>query len=157
MRSLLVLTLFAASSATAGVTVTFVAPEKFTDVRDRQFASKPDKNPHLAAIRRYTEKRAKRYLTKGQSLEIRFLDIDLAGDLRPQFHPELVDVRIVKSIYPPRMTFEYELKDDAGVVIKNERVELKDIGFDMNRTGLGNDALRFEKRMLDQWLRHNLP
>lgn len=156
MRLMICLLLWSASAAYAEVSVTFVSPEKFSDVRDRQFASKPDKNPHLAAIRRYTEERATRYLPAGQSLSIRFTDIDLAGDHIPQTNPNLTDVRIVTSLYPPRMSFEYEIKDADGAVLKSDRVDLKDLAFDSSQTGFASDPLRFEKRMLDKWMRKNL-
>ena len=133
------------------VTVVFVQPEKFTDVRDRQFASPPDKNPNLSGLRRYLETRGKRYLTGGQQLKIEFTDIDLAGDYEPIVHPSLDDVRIIKSIYPPRLQFRYRLTDASGRVLSEGEENLRDLGFDVHAITRNSDPLRYEKRMLERW------
>ncbi|MCP5474155.1 MAG: DUF3016 domain-containing protein [Rhodanobacteraceae bacterium] len=138
------------------VTVVFVQPEKFTDVRDRQFASPPDKNPNLSGLRRYLETRGKRYLTGGQQLKIEFTDIDLAGDHRAQSNVELADVRLVTSLYPPRLEFNYRLTDATGTALKSGTVKLRDLGFDTTSTGTASGPLRYEQRMLDKWLRQEI-
>jgi hypothetical protein len=138
------------------VTVVYVQPEKFTDVRDRQFASPPDKNPNLSGLRRYLETRGKRYLAGGQQLKIEFTDIDLAGDHRAQSNFELADVRMVTSLYPPSLQFNYSLTDASGATLKSGEVKLRDLGFDTTSTGTASGPLRYEQRMLDKWLRQDI-
>lgn len=135
------------------VRVEFVNPEKFSDVNDRQFASRPDKNPNLHAIRKHAEERAARYLGAGQTLRLEFLDIDLAGDHRPQQSPQLSDVRLVTRLYPPRMHLRFELKDAQGQLIDSGEAKLSDLAFDTRSAGLGSEPLRYDMRMLDDWLR----
>ena len=135
------------------VVVEFVNPENFTDIRDRQFASKPDENPHLRNLRKHMESRAARYVGPGQTLVIKFTDIDLAGDIEPHTNPNLLDTRIVKSVYPPRAKLSYVLSDARGAVIKSGDADLRELGFDAHNGGMSSDALRFDKRMLDKWLR----
>lgn len=153
---LIALALTPATAAPAGsVTVDFVQPEKFTDVRDRQFASPPDKNPNLSGLRRYLETRAARYLEDGQSLKIEFTDIDLAGDHHAQTNPRLSDVRLVTRLYPPSLKFNYVLKDAAGTVLRSGEEKLRDLAFDSSATS-GSGPLRYEERMLDKWLRQTV-
>lgn len=147
---------FSAAEPRGSVSVEFLQPESFTDVRDRQFASAPDKNPNLHQLRRYLEKRALRYLSDGQRLKITFTDIDLAGDHRAQTNPALNDVRLVTSLYPPRLKFNFELQDDSGAVLKSGEVKLLDLGFDTFSAGIGSEPLRYEQRMLDKWLRQEI-
>ena len=135
------------------VIVEFVNPENFSDIRDRQFASKPDENPHLRNLRKHMESEAARYVGSGQTLLIKFTDIDLAGDIEPHTNPNLLDTRIVKGVYPPRAKLSYVLTDARGGVIKSGDADLKDLGFDAYNGGMSSDALRFDKRMLDKWLR----
>ena len=135
------------------VVVEFVNPENFTDIRDRQFPSKPEENPHLKNLRKHMEKSAARYVGPGQTLLIKFTDIDLAGDLEPHTNPNLLDTRTVKSVYPPRAKLNYVLSDAQGAVIKSGDANLKDLGFDAHNGGMSSDPLRFDKRMLDKWLR----
>ena len=135
------------------VVVEFVNPENFSDIRDRQFPSKPDENPHLRSLRKHLEKSAARYFGPDQALLIKFTDIDLAGDIEPHSNPNLLDTRTVKAVYPPRAKLAYVLSDAQGAVIKSGDADLKDLGFDAHNGGMSSDPLRFDKRMLDKWLR----
>jgi hypothetical protein len=154
--ALALLTTPAPAADHGAVTVIFVQPEKFTDVRDRQFASPPEKNPNLSGLRRYLETRGIRYLADGQQLKLEFTDIDLAGDHRAQTHVELADVRLVTSLYPPRLEFNYSLTDASGATLKSGTVKLRDPGFDTTSTGTASGPLRYEQRMLDKWLRQEI-
>ena len=135
------------------VVVEFVNPENFSDIRDRQFPTKPEENPHLKNLRKHMEKSAARYVGPGQTLLIKFTDIDLAGDIEPHSNPNLLDTRTVKGVYPPRAKLNYVLSDAQGAVVKSGEADLKDLGFDAHNGGMSSDPLRFDKRMLDKWLR----
>lgn len=148
------LLLAAASAQAAGsVSVEFVNAEKFTDVNDRALKTSPEKNTNLAALRKHVETKGAKYLKPGQTLAISFTDIDLAGDHKPQLSPQMQDVRVVTGLYPPRMSFNYILKDASGQVLKSGEAKLSDVGFDTHSAGLTSDPLRYEKRMLDKWMR----
>lgn len=135
------------------VVVEFVNPENFTDIRDRQFPSRPEENPHLNNLRKHMEKSAARFVGPGQTLLIKFTDVDLAGDIEPNSNPNLLDTRTVKGVYPPRAKLSYVLSDAQGTVVKSGDADLKDLGFDAHNGGMSSDPLRFDKRMLDKWLR----
>jgi hypothetical protein len=63
-------------------------------------------------------------------------------------------VRIVKDIYPPRMSFTYKLVDASGAVVKEGQEKLVELAFQMTASPINNqDSLRYEKAMLDNWLR----
>lgn len=143
----------AADRAAGPVTVKFVDAEKFTDVNDRALKTSPEKNSNLAALRKHVETKGTKYLKPGQTLAISFTDIDLAGDHKPQLSPQMQDVRVVTGLYPPRMSFNYVLKDASGQVIKSGEAKLSDVGFDTHSAGLTSDPLRYEKRMFDKWMR----
>jgi hypothetical protein len=90
-------------------------------------------------------------------LKVTFTDIDLAGDYEPWRGPQLMDVRIVKSIYPPRLTFTFQLTDESGRVLSEGERKLVDLGFQMRITrSFNDDLLRYEKDMLTDWLRDEL-
>ena len=135
------------------VRVEFVAPEKFTDVSLYRARMAPEKNPNLDALRKHTQKRAARYLSDGQTLLIQVTDINLAGDHLPNTDPSLYDVRIVTGLYPPRIKLNYSLQSASGSVLKAGQVDLRDLGFDSSSPGRSSDALRYEKYMLDKWMR----
>lgn len=142
----------AESPAAGPVTVVFVAPEKFTDAWYGPGRSHRGDNRVLDQLRRFLERRAPRYLAPGQQLQLRFTDIDLAGDFEPGADPDLFEVRIVRGVYPPRLRFDYELRDAGGALLRGGPVDLRDLGFDAASTGNPSDPLRYEKRMLLKWL-----
>ena len=139
------------------VEVIFDHPEKFTDVKDSSMGSEKGRDNYLALFKEYLQERAPRHLSDGQTLTITFTDIDLAGDFEPWRGPDFSDVRIVKEIYPPRLNFAYKLVDASGVVVKEGQEKLLEMGFQMTGSMIdAQDSLRYEKAMLDNWLRDKL-
>ncbi|MCB1588186.1 MAG: DUF3016 domain-containing protein [Xanthomonadales bacterium] len=141
-----------ATAAESPVTVNYIEPKQFTDVQDsRSHVINPDRNTHLRSLRKWLQKQGPRWLGDGQQLQIEFTDIDLAGDYEPIVHPSLDDVRIIKSIYPPRLQFRYRLTDASGRVLSEGEENLRDLGFDVHAITRNSDPLRYEKRMLERW------
>lgn len=136
-------------SATAGqAVVTFMHPETYTDF------------PGMDADRQELQKKFADHFIKqaaklpaSQELKIEILDIDLAGEVRPGFRfPR--DIRVLKGrVDWPKMTLRYTLTDN-GQVVKSGEEKLSDMAY-MQRTGryYQDDPLRFEKKMVDDWLR----
>jgi hypothetical protein len=141
---------------TADVTVIFDHPEKFTDVKDAYLPTDEGRDAILEQIRQFVVTRAKSYLRDGQKLEVKFTDIDLAGEFEPQRGPRFDNVRIVKEIYFPRLTLEFKLTGADGRVISEGKRELSDQAFQMRLAFPPSDSLRYEKSILDDWLRDEL-
>ncbi len=134
--------------------VVFFEPEKFTDVSNRSFGdSEKERNATLGELRSYLIKQANRLLAPGQQLKITFTDVDLAGEFEPWRGGSMADVRIVKDIYPPDMKLAFQLTGADGTVLKQGDRHLRDMGFMMTLSIDRNDPLRFEKDLLDSWLR----
>lgn len=144
-----------AASDPLPVTVEFVNPESFTDIKDRRFASPTHRNPNLHGLRQHLQRRAS-MLGPGQTLQVRFTDIDLAGDIEPGTDLLMNEVRRVTGQYPPRLKFQYLLRDSQGQTLKSGDADLRDLGFQVSPSGSSSDPLRHEKRLLDQWLRELL-
>ncbi len=141
--------LFAAGT----ITVDYVQPEKFTDVKERQFKTTPDKNAHLKNLKSWLEKEGAKQLADGQTLRLKILDIDLAGDFEPWNGPNFQDVRVLKDIYPPRIKLQFTLQDrDSKVLSEGER-ELRNVGYLMETSMASRGALEHDERMLKDWLR----
>lgn len=141
------------------VTVVFDHPEKFTDVRDNMSDTDNElgRERYLPPLQEYLEQHGTARLAAGQQLTITFSDIDLAGDFEPWHGIQFSDVRIIKDIYIPRLTFTFRLTDASGQVLKEGERKLQDLGYQMRLTrGFRDDPLRYEKDMLDDWLRDEL-
>ena len=149
---------FAADSTAAGqVEVTFQNPEKFRDIKDSSMDTEKGREANLALVREYIEERASRLLEPGQKLSVTITDIDLAGEYEPWRGPSAQDVRIVKSIYPPRFEMSFRVTDESGAVIKEGKSKLSDMNFQNNvHSANTSDPLRYEKRLLDDWLRREI-
>ena len=93
----------------------------------------------------------------GRKLTMTFTDIDLAGEYEPWRGGQWSDVRIIKDIYSPRFVFSYKLTDAAGAVLKEDKVDLRDLTFMMRVTISRNEPLRFEKDILADWIRSVVP
>jgi hypothetical protein len=140
------LTLSAAGSAGAAVTVTYVQPENFTDLPfaswEREHALK-DLSEHFT--------RLGNSLPPGQDLRIEVTDIDLAG--RPD--PRMIttrDVRIMRGRADwPRMDLRFTLEQN-GQVIKSGAARLADMDYLERHTRyFDNVTLRYDKQMIDDW------
>lgn len=139
------------------VQVVFQDPDKFTDVKDGMMESDKGRDAVLDDIKRFIVDRAPDFLGAGQKLVITFTEIDLAGEYEPWRTPPASDIRIVKSIYPPRLDFTYKLVDGTtGATIKEGKEELRDLAFQTRLTIHRDDPLRYEKDMLLSWMREAL-
>lgn len=137
--------------------VLFFEPQKFTDVKD-SYMGDSERTTYLEQIRDHLLEQAKYYVPEGHKLAVTFTDIDMAGDFEPWRGPRWDDVRIVKDIYPPRMTLTFRLTDAEGKVVKEGKRELKDLAFLMKITmSFRDDSVRHEKALLDDWLRAEFP
>jgi hypothetical protein len=132
----------------ATVEVKWTEPDKYTDIREG--------NDNRAKFRENTFYNFEKHFTKlaenlpeGQVLKIEVTNIDLAGDT----HAGGINrYRIIKEIYPPRMSFSYQLVNEDGSIAKEDTVELKDMGFMTgSRLKYRNEAIGYEKKMLDDW------
>ncbi len=145
--------------AEARVTVVFDHPEKYQDLKDSGFDTENQRGSerYLPLIKEHIEQEAGRLLAPGQRLTITFTDIDLAGDFEPWHGANYHDVRIVKDIYIPRLTFTFQVRDEGGRVLGEGERRLVDLAYQMRiGGGFRDDPLRYEKGMLNDWLRDEL-
>lgn len=138
-------TLLASSAALAEVTVTYVKPDEYTDMPfspyDRERTLK-DFSAYFATLNKK--------LPEGQTLKIEVLDIDLAGRLYPRRAAD--DIRVMTGGADwPRMHLRYTLEEN-GQVLRSGDEQISSMNYQWNRTSyFDNDAMRYEKQMLDDW------
>ena len=141
------------------VTVIFEHPENYTDVKDHStdFENERGREQVLPRIKEHLENRAEKLLAPGQKLTVTITDIDLAGDFEPWLSIQMSDVRIVRDRYAPRMTLRFTLTDADGRNVKEGERRLLDGGFLLGSRANDTDSLRYEKEMLNGWLRKEFP
>ncbi|HEU4773788.1 MAG TPA: DUF3016 domain-containing protein [Lysobacter sp.] len=108
-------------------------------------------------LAQYLRDGAGRRLPPGERLQVTFIDIDRAGEYEPWLGPRYDDVRVMRDIYPPRIRLEFRRLDASGQVLAEGERQL--VGSDyLSRSVLtrSDDPLRYEKQLLDDWLRREL-
>ncbi|NLB59074.1 MAG: DUF3016 domain-containing protein [Gammaproteobacteria bacterium] len=89
-----------------------------------------------------------------EHVQVLITDIDRAGDFEPQRGPQMDHVRIMRDIHWPRMSLECEQRDASGTVVNGGARQLSDPSYLHATQGrAGHDPLRYEKTMIDRWLR----
>jgi len=104
------------------------------------------------ALGDYLRRRAERLLPAGQRLDVSIDDIRLAGAFEPWRGPNMQDVRILKDLYPPRIDLHFRLLDANGATLREGSAKLRDLAYLQHALPNDNDPLRYDKRLLGEWL-----
>lgn len=136
------------AAAQADVTVNFVSPDKFSDIRDnngfRQTAVLKDIEAHLV-------EQAQKYLP-GRNVRFDVTDVNLAGEVEP-FGRRVEWLRVMRSVTIPSIEFSYSVSD-GGRQLQQGEVRLRDMNYqDGFNSFSSGDPLRYEKRMIDRWFK----
>lgn len=144
--------------ANVTVQVDWNDPATFADTRSNLCRNPVKPAEWLSRLARYTQSRATARLQEGQTLKVTITDIQRAGQCEPWRGPRMDDVRILKDIYPPSISLHYRLTDANGALVSEGDYKQTDLGYLQGSGSLDrNDTLRYEKRMLDTWLRKQFP
>ena len=136
------------------ISVSFVEPEKFTDVRRAELA--PTSAGVLRELQKFLVETGARYLPEPMKLNIRVTDVDLAGDFELFRGPQTDQVRITKGLYPPHIMLEFEIIESAAVAVRSGKRDLTDMNYQIRSAYPREDYLRYEKDILREWLRAEL-
>jgi hypothetical protein len=141
----------AAGSASAAVTVTYVQPDKFSDL------------PFVTWEREDTLKTLTEHFTwlgtalpPGQDLRIEVTDVDLAGRAIPNARAGR-DLRVLRGQADwPRIELRYAVEQN-GQVLKSGEAQISDMDYlhHSNRY-FDSEPLRYEKAMLDDWFKKTI-
>jgi len=145
----------AADDTPSPVKVTWTNPDDFSEVKHNPGYGLGSEKPELwlGELSKYLQRRAARVVAPGQQLDVTITDIQRAGTFEPWRGPRWDEVRIIKDIYPPRIDLKFTLTDANGGVVREGTAKLRDPAFLQRGILNETDPLRFEKRMLDDWLR----
>ena len=142
-----------AHAAAPAVTVDWTNPAEFSEVRQSRCWRHDAPESWLKELARHVERRASHLLADGEQLAITLTDVRRAGDCEPGRAPRSDEIRVVRNIYPPRIVLRYVLADATGTRLREGEATLRDVAF-LSRAPLNaSDPLRYEKSLLDNWLR----
>jgi hypothetical protein len=131
--------------------VVFVQPQHFTDMTySKDFHTSGDL---LDELRKFMREMGKLYVPTGMQLEIKVTNIDLAGDFELWRGPQFDHVRIIRDIYPPRISLAFRLTDGHGDIVSAGKRTLYDVAYQQRFVRPPDDYLRYEKALLLDWFR----
>ena len=138
------------------VQVDWTKPGDFSEAKQYPGSGLGRESPDewLTDLANHLRYRAERVLPQGDDLHVTFTNVQRAGTYEPWRGPQWDDVRIIKDIYPPRIDLTFTLTNSTGGVVREGKRELRDPAFLQRGILNESDPLRFEKRMLDDWLRN---
>jgi hypothetical protein len=141
------------SAWAASASVTFVNPEKFTDIA--RYADEPEAAHTRTEIERFIKQLAARRLPAEQALQVEVLDVNRAGMLEP-WRFRAYDVRVMRSATWPSMKLRYRLVLGDQVLASGEET-ISDMNYLQRPDPYPTeDPLRYEKRMLSEWFQNRL-
>lgn len=161
--ALLGCSVFSISTHAAEVKVTWEEPESYSDVRPSNETRKRFRDRTFSQLEAHIVELAQS-LPESQTLSITVTNVDLAGEVWPsQFvgfgmgGPN--DIRVIRRIDIPRITFSYSLSDEnEQVIVSEDDVTIKDMNFMESAIRRHrNDPLSYEKNMLDDWFADTFP
>lgn len=139
------------------VAVRWGDPAGFSELRHSGSRWSAARGDWVRQLAEHVRDAAEGRLPPGERLEVEITDIERAGDFEP-WRTRGDDIRIMRDVYPPRISLRFRRLDAGGAVVAEGERDLSDPAFLMNSSiGGQSDPLRFEKRLIDHWLRDEFP
>jgi len=143
---------FAMCSAFAGVAkVNWQDSDHYADIRPTNETQAGFQSRVFKEFENMFDKMAKK-LPDGYKLQVNVTDLDLAGEVWPMHRAAGRDIRIVRDIDWPRISFTYVLKDSQDKEVASGKEDLADMNFRARpniRSGM--DGFGYEENMLNDW------
>lgn len=145
-------------SKQGALTINWEKPRDYTDVRRSNGNANSKKYRHSVFKRIHsTFEDLIETLPQNYTMQLVVTNLDLAGDTRANgmmIGSGLEDVRVMRQIDIPRISFSYEIKDASGELVSGESVDLKDMNYLQGASRINSSKpLFYEQRMLSKWFK----
>ncbi|MCE9787641.1 DUF3016 domain-containing protein [Shewanella chilikensis] len=137
------------------VKIEWQSPKNFRDIESAGELQSRYEKRLFDTLTKALDKDVSSSLKDNQKLELTVTDVDLAGDVRPTFGATANDIRVVKNVYPPKISFSYRLLDGDQLIIAGDE-KLTDMQFLDHVDRINSDSFRYEERMLKDWFQKTL-
>jgi hypothetical protein len=148
--TVLLTTLCAAGTASAGVAVAFVQQDRYVDIPFPPW----EKDIVMKDLDQFFVKMGAKWLPAGHDLKIEVLDIDLAGNL--QSGPNGRQIRVLSGGADwPMIEVRYTL-ESGGKTLRTGTDRVSDMDYfrsHVTNPSKNTESLFYEKRMLEDWFK----
>ena len=144
-------------AVTPNVDVDWADPAEFSELKHSHNRFEAARGNWVVELARHLGRHAAERLPAGTHCRFSFDDIERAGEYERQIGSSLDHVRILRDIHPPRIDLRWACTQADGQPGAAGTAKLRDPLY-LSHAGLRDaDALRYEKRLLDQFLRRQFP
>jgi hypothetical protein len=143
--------------AAGEVQVRYEDPATFAVMRDAVRPSEAVRKAYLDELKVYLERGAARRIAEGETLVVTITDVQLAGLYDPLLHPPAAGVRIIRDVTPARIDLRFAQTRADGTLLREGERELRSVAYPVSPAVDPADPLRYEKVLLDDWLRREFP
>ena len=141
----------------ASVEIEWQDPQEYRDIRTDQVNQKRFEKRVMETLEAHFAAAAARYLPQNQQLHVRMTDVDLAGEVEYFHTPSGQGLRVVRRLYFPSLSFQYQLRGADGEAIRSGEEDIHDMSFLNFQQGLRHrEPFVYEKRLINQWFREGL-
>lgn len=138
------------------VNITWKEVDKYRDVKGVNEVQSRYEQHIFNTLTKQLNKSLSKVLKPNQTIQMQVTDVDLAGDVRPTFAATAgSDIRVVTDLYPPRLTFSYQILEDGKVIMVGDE-KLQDMSF-LQTSGIrSSQPFHYETQMLEQWVKQKI-
>lgn len=153
MHLLMCSCLLATTAQAALVEIEWQAPDSYRDIRAGNEGQKDFEERVTRALAAAFEDAAADHLPEDQTLQLTITDVDLAGDVEYFFLDFPAGIRVMRDVYFPSISFEWELHSADGAMLDSGSENIKDMGYRFSGvTFLNNPPFNYERRLIHDWI-----
>jgi hypothetical protein len=130
--------------------VTWQDPDTYTDIREGNDLRDAFRQGLFSDFELLFADLAKQ-LPEGCVFDVTVTDVDLAGEINGMHFGLWQDIRVIKTLYWPKMSFDYKLTDGTGQMLVSGHEDIKDMAFFDHGLQHRQTRFSFEERMVRDW------
>lgn len=138
----------------SAVNVRWDDPAQFSELRYSQNRWQASQGDWVVELADYMREKIEKAVPAGDRVDVEILDITRAGEYEWIPRSTNDDIRVMRDVYPPRMTLEFRHVDASGAVVAEGERKLADLAYLQSQPPFpSSDPLRYDKRLIDTWIR----